>query len=232
MISTKRVLLLFGLVCAFHLKAQITPGVYLAHSDKVTYELKLNNSYLILSTYEESPAKFLKTLGGFYSLSDGKIAVDLEFNSNYKADGIKTLDIPYTAKKKKLVLQLETKMVFIKVKAMGQDLDGAWLFATRGPDTGQDRRGDKNARKTLKFLKDGRFQWIAYNVDDMKFFGTGGGSFMSQDGNYVEHIEYFSRDNSRVGASLKFDYEVQGNDWHHKGLNSKGEPMYEIWSIR
>ncbi|MGB3144525.1 MAG: hypothetical protein WBB24_10480, partial [Maribacter sp.] len=111
-------------------------------------------------------------------------------------------------------------------------LDSAWLFATRGPDTGQDRRGEESARKTLKFLKDGTFQWIAYDTDTMKFSGTGGGNFTSSNGVYTENIEFFSRDNARVGASLKFNYELKDDDWYHTGKNSKGEPMFEIWSRR
>jgi hypothetical protein len=66
----------------------------------------------------------------------------------------------------------------------------------------------------------------------MKFSGTGGGSFTSENGKYVESIEFFSRDNTRVGAVLEFKYELKGDDWHHTGLNSKGEPMYEIWAKR
>jgi hypothetical protein len=66
----------------------------------------------------------------------------------------------------------------------------------------------------------------------MEFFGTGGGAFTSDNGKYVENIEYFSRDDSRVGAKLKFDYETKKGDWHHTGRNSKGEPLYEIWSRR
>jgi len=79
---------------------------------------------------------------------------------------------------------------------------------------------------------DGRFQWIAYHTETFKFSGTGGGSYTSKDGIYTENIEFFSRDNARVGASLKFGYEINGNDWHHTGKNSKGEPMYEIWQKR
>ena len=42
----------------------------------------------------------------------------------------------------------------------------------------------------------------------------------------------FPRDNARVGAQLNFTYEIKGDDWHHKGKNSKGGPMYEIWAVR
>ena len=69
-------------------------------------------------------------------------------------------------------------------------------------------------------------------METMDFRGTGGGKYAADQGSYTEVIEYFSRDNSRVGAELGFSYERKGNDWHHTGKNSKGEPLYEIWSIR
>ena len=79
---------------------------------------------------------------------------------------------------------------------------------------------------------DGIFQWIPYHTATFDFSGTGGGSYSSNDGIYTENIEYFSRDNNRVGASLNFDYQIKENDWHHTGKNSKGEPLYEIWAKR
>jgi hypothetical protein len=84
----------------------------------------------------------------------------------------------------------------------------------------------------LKFLKDGTFQWIAYDTESFRFSGTGGGSYSYNDGVYTEHIEFFSKDNSRVGASLNFNYKLNGDDWQHTGNNSKGEPMHEIWAKR
>ncbi|MEM8527706.1 MAG: hypothetical protein AAGG68_23895, partial [Bacteroidota bacterium] len=65
-----------------------------------------------------------------------------------------------------------------------------------------------------------------------QFLGTGGGTYTAKDGKYVEHITFFSRDDSRVGASLAFDYEVIDGNWHHRGLSSKGKPIYEIWGVR
>ena len=49
---------------------------------------------------------------------------------------------------------------------------------------------------------------------------------------YTENIEYFSRDNSRVGAKLKFDYKLKNEEWNHIGFSSKGDPMHEIWVKR
>lgn len=211
---------------------QIPAGVYMANSENIQHELKINKGYLTHTVYKTNPAEFIKTLGGFYTANDHTLKINLEFNSDFEKDGVKTLEIPFTLKDEGLTLMLDNKILFKKTNSMGQDLDGQWLFATRGPDTGQERRGDENPRKTLKFLMDGRFQWIAYQTETMNFSGTGGGSFILKDGVYTENIEFFSRDNNRVGASLEFNYELKEADWHHTGKNSKGEPMYEIWAKR
>ncbi|MUH35418.1 hypothetical protein D9O36_06165 [Zobellia amurskyensis] len=200
--------------------------------NNITHELQVDGDYLIHTVYKKSPAQFIMTRGGFTQVEGNRLIVLLEFNSNYEKDQLRTLSIPFELNGKDLILEMKSKHLFKPAPSMKQDLDGKWLFATRGPDTGQERRGEENPRKTLKLLKDGRFQWIAYNTETMKFHGTGGGSFTSQDGKYIEHIEFFSKDNSRVGAELTFNYELKGNDWHHTGNNSKGEPMYEIWAKR
>lgn len=215
-----------------NLSAQINPGVYFSDKENVRHELKINGDYMTHTSYAKKPANFIKTLGGFYKIEDGIIKVQLEFNSNFDKDTITQLQYKFKSGNNKLTLYLDDKLEFKASENLKQELDGQWLFGTRGPDEGQERRGDSKPRKTLKYLQDGRFQWIAYNIETMKFHGTGGGSFTSKDGVYQEDIEFFSRDNSRVGAELKFDYELKGNDWHHQGKNSKGEPMYEIWMRR
>ena len=111
------------------------------------------------------------------------------------------------------------------------DLSGAWLFTGRERD-GEMTRRTPGARKTMKILSDTRFQWIAYNTDTGEFFGTGGGTMIAKNGVYTENIEFFSRDSSRVGASLSFQYSLEGGEWHHRGKSSKGDPMYEIWTLR
>ncbi len=214
------------------LSAQIESGVYYFNADNYTNELKIDSSYFIHSVYEKSPARFIKTSGGFYTAENDTLKIDLEFHSNYRLDSLRTLSFPYRIESGNLVIQMNDQMKFKKQPNANQDLDGTWLFATRGPDEGQKRRGEANTRKTLKFLLDGRFQWIAFDTEGMQFKGTGGGSFSSANGIYTEDIEYFSRDNNRVGASLEFNYEIKDADWHHTGKNSKGNPLYEIWSRR
>lgn len=214
------------------INAQVTSGTYFSVTDNTVHELKISGRYFILTDYEKSPANFLKTVGGFFEVENQHLVVSLEFNSNYAKDSIRQLSIPLEKDGNNLILGMESDMQFTPSAKISQDLDGQWLFGIRGPDEGQERRGDSKPRKTLKVLIDGRFQWIAYNTETMQFHGTGGGSFTSKDGVYQENIEYFSRDNSRVGAELTFEYKIKGNDWHHKGKNSKGEPMYEIWMGR
>lgn len=214
------------------INAQITPGSYFSVTDNTVHELKISGRYFILTTYEKSPANFLKTVGGYFQVQDQHLEVSLEFNSNYAKDSVRQLHIPFEKDGNKLILGMKSGLQFEPSTTISQDLDGQWLFGIRGPDKGQERRGDSKPRKTLKLLIDGRFQWIAYNTETMQFHGTGGGSFTSKDGVYQENIAYFSRDNSRVGAELTFEYKINGNDWHHKGMNSKGEPMYEIWMAR
>jgi hypothetical protein len=212
--------------------AQITPGIYFSETANTVHELKVAENYLIHTVYEKEPAKFIKTTGGFYETKDGLLTVSLEFNSDFEHDKLTELKVLFDTKDEQLTLKMESPLVFKLEVNNEQALDGQWLFGTRGPDRGQKRRGEANARKTLKFLQGGRFQWIAYDTEGMAFKGTGGGSYSAQDGIYTENIQFFSRDNSRVGASLEFNYEIKGDDWHHTGKNSKGEPMYEIWGKR
>ena len=227
-----RGMLIFLMLTLTAVNAQIEDGVYMSEANDVRHELRMVDGYFIHSEYGTEPARFVKTVGGYYTFENDILKVDLEFNSNHAEDGLEDLVIPLVVKEGKLILPMENELTFTKMDGVSQDLDGAWLFASRGDAKNGERRDDSNPRKTLKFLKDGRFQWIAYNTDTMEFFGTGGGAFTSSGGKYIENIEYFSRDDSRVGATLDFQYQIKNGEWHHRGKNSKGEPMYEIWARR
>jgi hypothetical protein len=111
------------------------------------------------------------------------------------------------------------------------ELSGAWLITGRMVN-GNIQKRTPGARKTMKILSGSRFQWIAYNNETKEFFGTGGGTYSTRDGKYTETIEFFSRDNGRVGATLEFDFSFMDGDWRHSGKSSKGEPIDEIWSKR
>lgn len=218
------------------LSAQLEPGVYRAtemlDQGKRNYLLLVSDDYLIHSVYESDPAHFVSTMGGFYQVSEDSLKVKLEFNSDFSETGERVFETTLGYVNGKLILNENENRPYAKEPGLEQALDGTWLFGTRGPDTGQERRGDSGPRKTLKFLKDGYFQWIAYNTETMDFRGSGGGRYAADNGKYTEVIQFFSRDDSRVGAELQFDFERKGSDWHHTGNNSRGEPMYEIWQLR
>jgi len=111
-------------------------------------------------------------------------------------------------------------------------LQGKWVMSGRY-NNGEFRTRDTNLpRKTMKVLIDGFFQWIAFNTETFRFSGSGGGEYEAVDGKYIEKIQYFSRDDSRVGAELDFNYEVKEGDWYHSGLSSKGNPINEVWTLR
>jgi hypothetical protein len=218
------------------LYAQPEPGVYMANENTAGgtrhHLLLISTNYLIHTAYESNPAQFLGTSGGFFEMQEDSLILKLEFHSDFAHINDTRFSWSYGYLEGKLILNGNEELPYSMEPRLEQELDGAWLFATRGPDTGQERRGDQTPRKTLKFLMDGYFQWIAYNTETFEFFGTGGGRYAAVDGNYIEMIQFFSRDDSRVGAELNFSFERKGNDWHHTGLNSKGEPLYEIWGIR
>jgi len=202
-----------------NLHAQVYSYETKQNGKTVTHRILMDDSYLVETQYVAQPPEFILTRGGFYTQTEKDILVDFEFNSNFEKDGLKQMELQ-SSKKWKLL------------STPPQELKGKWLMAGRMTDQGERRRDTSGPRKTMKFLLDGFFQWIAFNTDTFQFFGSGGGYYTTEAGNYTEHIEYFSRDNSRVGARLPFQYELKGSDWHHQGFSSKGDPMHEIWSKR
>lgn len=219
------------------LTAQIQPNVYHfkeknAEETRI-HELKIDADYFVHSIYKESPAEFIKTYGGYYTISDDRMKVTFEFNSDYGNDNKRSAEIPFQVQQGALILDMGPKMTFKAAANNPQVLDGKWLFGGRVTDQGEERVDNSDKpRKTMKFLMNGYFQWIAFNTETMEFVGTGGGTYKTENGKYTESIQYFSRDNSRVGANLSFNFEVRNNDWYQNGKSSKGDPIHEIWVRR
>jgi hypothetical protein len=108
-------------------------------------------------------------------------------------------------------------------------LAGLWTITARKQNGALQPIHQTGTRKTVKILTGTRFQWAAIDPGTKQFMGTGGGTYTFQNGKYTEQIEFFSRDSSRVGSSLSFDGKLEEGNWHHSGLSSKGEPIYEVW---
>jgi len=200
--------------------------------EKLKNVVMFSEGYQVLSTYNAATGAFIHTNGGSYTLEGKTMTEVVEFHTDDTSRIGKsiTFDINLTDETLSIVghgLILNR----IDTGTPGQ-LQGSWLMSGRVRDGKTQSRDTNRPRKTMKMLSGTRFQWIAYNTETKEFKGTGGGTYTTIDGKYTETIEFFSRDDSRVGMSLEFDYELIDGHWHHSGLSSKGNPIHEIWSIR
>lgn len=191
----------------------------LQNGQTISHRILMDDEYIVETQFTSNPNQFIKTIGGFYKIKANEIFVNLEFNSNFSNDSLKTISISDHSKWK-------------KISKKPKLLQGKWLMAGRVIGNNERRRDITKSRKTMKILIDGYFQWIAFNTSNFRFSGTGGGSYSVENGKYIETIDYFSRDNKKVGVSLSFNYLKNGNDWYHRGFSSKGDPLHEIWAFR
>lgn len=231
------ILSLFCLAFTYGSNAQSLIGAWEMEYPTVTGEkiktiMTFTKGYHCTTVFNTETGEFISTQGGSWELKGGTLFQKVEFDTEYpESVGTETiLKISLSDS----VLSLEEtgeKLNRIDDGTPGE-LEGAWLMSGRQVDGKFQSRSMDTSRKTMKILSGTRFQWIAYDTDKKQFMATGGGTYTTKDGEYIENIEFFSRDNSRVGMSLKFNYEVTNGDWHHTGLSSKGDPIDETWSLR
>ncbi len=190
--------------------------------------------HFVVGIYNSKNHHFVKAYGGTWKLTNEGVEELFEFDSDEPENvGAKVLfkfNDQHEAEKGKLVLTNEKQaLTWQQIDEGNSSLFGTWRITERK------RNGTMNSmpqgdRKTWKVLSGNRFQWAAFNVATKQFLGTGGGTFTTENGKYKESIDFFSRDNARVGMELVFDFEIKGKNWHHSGLSSKGSPIYEIWT--
>lgn len=192
------------------------------------------DDYFAFGVKNVSDNAFIGAGGGPYKFESGKCSETLDFFTLDPLQVGTTTPFKVDLKGNKLTLSADTNGGMLvetweKVSESKDDLTGNWVITGRKRDD-QISRSTPGARRTIKILSGGRFQWVAFNSETKEFSGTGGGTYTAIDGKYVESITFFSRDNSRVGASLGFDFKVIDGEWHHSGLSSQGQPIYEIWT--
>ncbi|PTM08577.1 MAG: membrane or secreted protein [Bacteroidetes bacterium] len=233
----KFIVLLVCMVVSFGINAQSVIGAWEMYStsengDKMRSVVIFADGYQVISTYDANTGKFLQSNGGTWRLEGDTMTEKVEFDTvtPERVGSEVSFKVQITDTTLEIVGS-NMKMTRVDNGTLGQ-LQGAWLMSGRVRDGETQLRDTSGPRKTMKMLSGTRFQWIAYNTETKQFMGTGGGTYTTENGEYTENIEFFSRDDSRVGASLKFDYSLVDGNWHHKGFSSKGDPLYEIWSIR
>lgn len=229
--------LILGSCCSFSMYSQGLIGAWQsltinAEGHEIENVVIFSEEYQVSTKYQKSNGAFISTNGGSWSLDGNTMTEVVEFNSaNPESVGsTPSFEIQLNNDSLQIVGRDE---VWRRIDAGAPgDLQGAWLMSGRVRNNETTYRNTDRPRKTMKILSGTRFQWIAYNTETKEFKGTGGGIYTTIDGKYKENIVFFSRDNSKVGMSLEFDYDIENNDWQHRGFSSKGDPMHEIWSRR
>ncbi len=193
----------------------------------------VSDEFFMVTQYNLDSKTFVGTSGGTFQFDGNTLTESTEFNT-WEADDVGNSH-SYQATIEGDIWTVKGEKTFVwkridKGSNESAPLAGAWRIRERERQ-GQMTTMRRGPRKTIKILSATRFQWTAFNTETKQFMGTGGGTYTSVDGKYTENIEFFSRDSSRVGAKLTFDFEVNNGDWHHKGMSSRGSPIYEIWAL-
>jgi hypothetical protein len=217
------------LLTGFISSSQKIEGAWQNTSDSKQTVLLYQDGYFTQTEYTSNG--FLKTWGGPAKINDGRMNIFMEFNSADSNEVGKEKSVIVDVKDNKLLINENgSEKIYNRIDAGNAPLAGVWKISAREQEGKVVPIHQTGARKTLKMLSGNRFQWFAINPDTKQFTGTGGGTYTFTDGKYTENIEFFSRDNSRVGARLTFNGELKDSQWHHSGLSSKGDKIYEIWS--
>ena len=223
------IMIVAGGFYSFRTQTSIT-GAWITKRGSINHVLIFQDGYFSYSTYDKANKKFIRTLGGRYSESGGQMHADIEFDTEIKNNVGGHIHFNPVISGNSLKFDVGGGVnTWTRIDAGNANLAGNWRISGRMRNDSI-QPIEKSARKTLKILSSTRFQWMAINTETKEFFGTGGGTYTFKDGKYTENIEFFSRDSSRVGASLSFDGSVSNNVWTHKGLSSGGEPIHEEWS--
>ena len=218
----KKILLLILLILLYSCSSidnDLSNVFELDKTEETIERLIIDSEYLVATEFNKTSGAFVKTYGGYYEIEGDSYKVSLEFNSDFEKDSIRSIEL----------IKNNSWRNISKPESL---LQGKWVMSGRYNNQEFRARDTKLPRKTMKVLIDGFFQWIAFNTETFRFSGSGGGEYEAVDGKYIEKIQYFSRDDSRVGAELDFNYEVKEGDWYHSGLSSKGNPINEVWTLR
>ncbi|MEQ1587754.1 MAG: membrane or secreted protein [Cyclobacteriaceae bacterium] len=228
----KNLVLCLLLLSSLSVYSQDLTGAWQSGPDENRSVMIVAGKFFSVAVYNVKDKTYTGTYGGTWRLEKDQFIEVQEFNT-LKPELIGTEQrMTVTIQKDKLSFKDGAEFARLDNGKPGA-LSGAWLITGRMGDDGTIQKRTPGARKTMKILSGTRFQWIAYNNETKEFFGTGGGTYTTVDGKYTETIEVFSRDNSRVGVKLEFDFSLlEGGDWRHHGKSSKGEPIDEVWSKR
>ena len=205
-------------------------GAWLLQHDGHSYKLLMADGYAMVAKYNISSRQFFETFGGPYRIENERLLMDVQFHTANKSLVGKQSTFEFDVDKNELETDLSGSVKeWKRIGGNENALSGNWRITQIMRD-GKMAEMPLRARRTLKLLAGNQFQWAAINIETGEFSGTGGGTYTYVPGSYVETIEYFSRDSTRVGASLPFNDTLRAGEWIHSGKSSRGEPIREVWS--
>ncbi len=227
--------LFIGMLMAFDQRSlpatqQPLTGAWQWQQGSTEQVLIFQDGYFSHSVFDKTNKKFSGTYGGIYKTEGDQLKLIIEFDTNDKENIGREKKFAFTATAKQLSTDISgAPQQWTRIDEGKDNLAGVWRISGRMVDD-KINQIQKADRKTLKLLSGTRFQWMAINPATKEFFGTGGGTYTFTNGKYTENIEFFSRDSTRVGASLTFEGAVKDGVWNHSGKNSRGEPLNEFWA--
>ncbi len=202
------------------------------NGDKLKSVVIFADGYQSISIFKSESGEFVYSNGGTWSLNGDIMTEKVEFDTGNPERVGSEVSFKVIVDERTLTVSENNRKWDRIDDGNPGELQGAWLMGGRVRDGNKQMRETSGPRKTMKILSGKRFQWIAYNTESKRFMGTGGGTYSTIDGIYTENIEFFSRDNSKAGLSLEFNFTIENNEWNHSGYSSKGDPMHEIWIRR
>ena len=205
-------------------------GAWMHQNGNEEHLLLFVDGYNTHTVYSKTGKKFIEARGGSYQANGGKLNIRYEFDTRDKERTGQSLVSEFSIKNDQLMIDANgKKLSYKRIDDGSAPLTGVWQITSRMQDDKLVPIHRNGTRKTIKILSGTHFQWAAIDPGTKQFSGTGGGTYEFANGKYTEHIEFFSRDSSRVGASLSFDGKLENGDWHHSGLSSRGDKIYEVW---
>lgn len=210
-------------------------GAWKLKADTKTITMVVSGNYAMVTAYEAD--RYLNTFGGNWRMDGDTVRFNVEFDTqdSMNVGQTESYFVKVTSKQLTITNSAKQQQTYERIDDGGGQMAGLWRITGRLNDAGEIAPMQLGPRKTLKLLTGTRFQWAAINPETKQFFGTGGGTYTIKDGKYTERIDFFSRDNSRVGRSLTFDYELRKSqdfttEWFHRGTSSTGGKVAEVWT--
>ncbi|HEY0666794.1 MAG TPA: hypothetical protein VGD22_01380 [Sphingobacteriaceae bacterium] len=206
-------------------------GAWKVNEADKEHVLIFQDGFFFHTAFDKNGKQFFLSQGGTYTQKGEEVNAKIYFHTANKDEVGTQLNARFSISGNTLNLYIngETQN-WTRLDDGSTPLAGTWRITSRMQDGKLAPIHQTGARQTYKILSGTRFQWAAINPETKEFSGTGGGTYTFTNGKYTENIEFFSRDNTRVGASLTFDGKLENGEWHHSGLSSKGDKIYEVWS--